>query len=632
MAKDYRDFGIGTSAKSASVPRQDLIQKWWTVPTDEMPAAIASNVRFIQEHQGQRMTQQLISTRLYGNLSLMGTNGLTYSKMASVVNSLRDRISYNVVSSCIDTVTSKMAKNKPKPLFLTSGGDYKKQSRAKKLNKFIDGVFYANKAHDLGVEIFRDACIVGEGVVHVYHEDGKVKYERILSGELLVDELEGFYGTPRSLYRNKNVDRGVLKAMFPGADKAILEANSSTPDDLAFSPTISDVVHVTESWHLPSGKDKKDGMHVISLNKSILFKEQYDHDHFPFVFFRWNKRPWGYWGQGLAEQIQNIQLEINKILWVIQRSMHLQGSFKVLLENGSKLVKEHFNNDIGALIMYSGVKPEYIVPPIVAPEVYSHLQTLKNAAYEQAGVSQLSASSKKPDGLDSGKALREYDDIESERFTVVGQAYEKFYLDLAHLTIRVAKECYEETGELSIQVPGKKFIESIDWKDAELDHNDYVMKVFPVSSLPDEPAGRLATIQEYAQAGYISPQQAKRLLDFPDLEAEENMANAGEDYLHEILEDMQEEGEYTAPEPYDDLQLARKLALDYYSYGKCQGLEEEKLELYRRFLDQIDVLTGANAPPAGVLAGGGQPQAAPQPPQQSDLIPNSPNPVTPGAQ
>ena len=110
------------------------------------------------------------------------------------------------------------------------------------------------------------------------------------------------------------------------------------------------------------------------------------------------------------------------------------------------------------------------------------------------------------------------------------------------------------------------------------------------------------------------------------------MANAGEDYLHEILEDMQEEGEYTAPEPYDDLQLARKLALDYYSYGKCQGLEEEKLELYRRFLDQIDVLTGANAPPAGVLAGGGQPQAAPQPPQQSDLIPNSPNPVTPGAQ
>jgi hypothetical protein len=141
----------------------------------------------------------------------------------------------------------------------------------------------------------------------------------------------------------------------------------------------------------------------------------------------------------------------------------------------------------------------------------------------------------------------------------------------------------------------------------------------------------LATIQEYAQAGYISPQQARRLLDFPDLEAEENMANANEDYLHEILEKMQEDGEYTAPEPYDDLSLARKLALDYYSYGKCQGLEEEKLELYRRFLDQIDVLTGANQPPAAP-APGGAPQAAPVPPAQSDLIPNSPNPVTPGAQ
>ena len=47
----------------------------------------------------------------------------------------------------------KMAKNRPKPLFLTSGGDYKLIRKAKKLTKFCDGIFYENEAYKLGPEI-----------------------------------------------------------------------------------------------------------------------------------------------------------------------------------------------------------------------------------------------------------------------------------------------------------------------------------------------------------------------------------------------------------------------------------------------------------------------------------------------
>lgn len=634
MSIDYKSFSYnGEGGKQT----KDYFNKyWWKSPKSDLPQDVGGVINFLQQNQGSRITQQLISARLYGNLAIMGINGLTYSKMASVQSSLRDRISYNVVQSCIDTVASKMAKNKPKPMFLTSGGDYKMQRKAKKLNDFVDGIFYENKAYDIGQRIFVDACVFGDGVVKVFSEHGRVKFERVLSAELYVDEVEGFYGKPRSLHQVKTVDRQVLLDAFPGNSKAIKEANSAKVDNAAYQPSVSDGVLVRESWHLPSGPDATDGLHAITIDNAVLLSESYDKQHFPFAFFKWTPRLHGFWGQGLAEQIQNIQLEINKLLWVIQRSMHLAGSFKVLLENGSKLVKEHFNNDIGALIMYSGQKPEYIVPPIVAPEVYAHLQTLKNAAFEQAGVSQLSAASKKPEGLDSGKALREFNDIESERFLMVGRCWEQFFLDLAHLAIDEAKHIYEEEGSYEVKVPGKKFIQSIDWADVDLKEDEYIMKMFPVSSLPQDPAGRLQTIQEYAQAGYITPRTARRLLDFPDLAATEDLFNATEDYLHEILEEMTEDGEYTPPEPFDDLKLARELALEYYARGKCSGLEEERLELLRQFISQIDVLEGSvmqsmpsgatNA--AGAVPGGpGSPQASPEAPAQSDLIPNIPQGV-----
>lgn len=605
--------------------------KWWKPKSKEdIPAALFGVVKYLGSNQTMRITNLITTTRLYGNLSLMGLNGLTYSKLASVTNASASRVTYNVCQATTDTVTAKIAKNKPKPLFLTSGGDYKLQNKAEKLTKFVEGVFYENDIYALGTQIFRDACIWGTGAVFVYEKDGRLKFERCVISEIQVDEVEAFYGTPRSMYRVKTIDRGVLINMFPEKKRAIEEANSAKPDDLGGKPTISDEVAICEAWHLPSGPDASDGKHVIAIDQTLLFEEKYEKHFFPFVFFHWSKKLFGFWGQGLVEQIQNIQLEINKLLWVIQRSMHLAGSFKILLENGSKIVKEHMNNDIGAIINYTGTQPSYVVPPIVPPEIYQHLQNLKNAAFEQAGVSQLSAAAKKPEGLDSGKALREYNDIESDRFMTVGQNYERFFVDLAGVVVSMAKSLYGEGEEsYKVKVPGKRFIETIDWKDVHMHEDSYVLKCYPVSALPDEPAGRLQTIQELMQAGLIDPESGRRLLDYPDLESEEVLNDASLDYLHEILDKMAETGEYTPPEPYDNLQQARKLALNYYQHYKCQGLEEEKLDLYRSFLDQLDMLAQAAMPPAPPM----QPQAAPQPQPQSPLVPNQPGlQVIPGGQ
>lgn len=643
MAINYSTLTQG-SAAAGPLSRD---RQWWRLDKSEIPGAVYGVVQFLKEHQSRRETQNLTSARLYGNLSIMGLNGLTYSKVASVQNALKDRISYNICSSVVDTLVAKICKNKPKPLFLTSGGDYKLQRKAKKLDKFAEGVFYENKSYELGEMVFRDSCVFDAGIVHVYNHYNRVKHERVLPQEIYVDEVEAFYGEPRQIHRVKNIDRKVLEDLFPEKRGEIAIEKSATPDNLGGYENVADVVTVTESWHLPSGPDATDGRHVITTEHTLLLSEPWEKDFFPFVFLKRSPRLMGFWGQGLVEQIQNIQLEINKLLWVIQRSMHLAGTFKIWVGNSSKIVKEHLNNDIGSIITGTEA-PQYLVPPIVPPEVYSHFERLKAAGYEVAGISQLSANSQKPAGLNSGKALREYNDIETDRFQVDGHAYENFYLELARQSISVARDIYEEDKNLTVKVPGKKFIETIKWKEVSLPDDEYLLKLYPISSLPNDPTGRLETVTEYAQAGFMSPRTARRLLDFPDIEAQESLANASEDYLHEILErivdadidkngkltsnDEDNEGDplpvYTAPEPYDDLSLAKELAMEYYQQGKCAGLEEQKLDLLRQFMAEVDSLVQTAqqgmVQQAQMAAMAAQPMAAPQPQPVSPLVQNTP--------
>jgi hypothetical protein len=184
-----------------------------------------------------------------------------------------------------------------------------------------------------------------------------------------------------------------------------------------------------------------------------------------------------------------------------------------------------------------------------------------------------------------------------------------------------------------VKVPGKKFLNTIDWKDVHMHDDEYVLKIYPVSALSDSPSDRLQDIQELMQAGIIDPEAGRRLLDYPDLEAENSLADAEQDYLHEIMDkildadlDKDDLNEvYTPPEPYDNLQLARKLALEYYAKGKCQGVEEEKLELFRRFMSQLDMLQMAAQPPQPqpVAPQGGVPQGQPAQAPVSNLMPQA---------
>ena len=115
--------------------------------------------------------------------------------------------------------------------------------------------------------------------------------------------------------------------------------------------------------------------------------------------------------------------------------------------------------------------------------------------------------------------MREFNDLETERFMSVAKRYEKAFMDAAEIIIDMAKGLYESEGDFKVKAKDGKFVETISWKDVNMDADKYLMQIFPTSALSSTPAARLAVIQDLVGAGFIDKEDALKLLYFPDLEA-----------------------------------------------------------------------------------------------------------------
>jgi hypothetical protein len=609
---------------TGKITQDNLFSKWWLRPESDIYRSVNSIVDRLSNVQSVRYSNNLRFARLYQNVDILAYATGFYGRQ-STTSLPQNRVTYNVVKSCVDSAAAKIAKNRPKIQFLTEEGDFKLQRKAENLTQYVSGLFEKTSAYNIGQRIFVDACVWGTGCMHVYvTDDDNIGLERVFIQEITIDDMEGIYGNPRTMYRTKLISRDELKEMFPKNSKEIDQA-TTRPQSSSGDTLTTDQIKVREAWHLKSGPSAKDGKRVICIENCTLLEEEYERDSFPFVFFHWSDKLIGFWGQSLAEELVGIQLEINKLLRSITVAQDRMAVPLVCLENGSGISDDHMTvNQIAKIIRYTGTPPVFMTPSAIAPEIYQHLENLYKKAYEITGISQLSAMSAKPEGLDSGVALREYQDIETERFILCGQRYEQLYIDLSKLMIEISRDLYEEDKGLSVKVRGYKFIKNIDWKDVSLDDDQYSMQPFPISMLPSTPAGKLATVQNLVQAGFIPQSYAVRLLEFPDLEQFTSLSTAALETTQMLIEQMLEDGKYTPPDPYLDLDLAMTVTHTTYlrSLNK-KGIPAENLDLLRTFMTDIQTLQGVGAPSAPQPAGGltGAPQATGAPAPVSQLMP-----------
>jgi len=633
-APPVQKITMQTRPKGDLAGRGELSEWWKAEDKDQLAAELCGTASYLKTNQTYRIRQMAASVRLYCNLSIYSYAGSNVSKMDRSKSLPEDRPTFNLIQSCVDTLLSRLAQDRPEPKFLTDNADYRQRHLAQQLNRFILGEFYQTHAYEKTIKMLRDCLVMGTGILKVYEgDDKKVCIDRVMVTDLYTDDNDSLNGEPQQLIQLKLMDRDKLLANSPKkAANIIKDTPQSYPDNSAESgQTTADQIMVVEGWKLASGPDPEapgyiPGRHTIATIQGTILDEEWHKTKYPFVFMQYQDPFLGFWGTGVATQLFGTQITLNRILYTIARAITLVGVPRIFVEQSSKVVKAHNNNEIGVIITYSGTKPSYEVAPANAPELYAERDKLIQYGFQQTGVSSMQATSQKPEGLNSGAAIRSYEDISNDRFNTISQKYSNVFVDLAYLITDTAKDIAEREGKYQTVYPNKNGTKEIDLPAMKFLQDPFVIQCFTESSLPRTPAGRIQSVTEMVQSGMLSLKEGRRLMRAPqDLEQNEQLDNASEERIFKILDNIVEDGKFEAPDGFLDLNLATTLCTQYINLYLAADLEERKADMLRDWFSIVQALKQAALPPPMPTAAP-VPQANPMPAPTSPLVPNSPNP------
>lgn len=149
----------------------------------------------------------------------------------------------------------------------------------------------------------------------------------------------------------------------------------------------------------------------------------------------------------------------------------------------------------------------------------------------------------------------------------------------------------KDNPKLAVKALDKKGMKVIKWKDVDMNEDKYVMKVWPTNLLADTPSGKLADVNDMMNSGFLNKRQAYSLLDYPDVDSVTSLEIAPVEELKATIEDIIDDGVYSPPERFYDLEFMMPQMQYAYSKYKRMGLDEEKLELFVNWIDDaINIL------------------------------------------
>ena len=535
----------------------------------------------------------------------------------------------NVCQSNVDTVTSVAARQTIRPVFLTDEGDWKTKRRAADLARYAEGMAKAQRLDECKPRAFKDGAIFGYGIRRFdIDQNGTVTHERFLPVEVRVPEDECITQAPRQLHLLKMRDRDELMARYPKlAAKIEAEPCDGTGSFLSLvAANATDQLLVRESWRLPVGKEGAEGYRpgrkVVSTAKLVLVDEDYDDTRFPIAVIRWNERSTGWAGGGLVESLAGMQRAIDKSHSAHAAQLDLHASPVTFISVHDQTSAEKMKvSKIGRLVpvMDMANRPKTEIPPVIAPESERYLERMSNLSRTNSGISDMHASGTMPSRLETGAAVRESNDVASERFAIQEKALERWYLDCIEVILMLCKR--NSLRKLPTPDIGYSFAvikKRIKWADVDMADVTYWLQAAP--QLSRTLAGRMDTIATWQNSGLITPEQARDLIDHPDLDSAMSQING---YLNHIdkTADLLLSGEYMAPDPRGDLMgLGLDRMQGHYWDALNDGADEELVEFMRAWMDQASFIVAkaqqaAMAPPSMAgPPGAGAPPAGPPPP------------------
>jgi hypothetical protein len=394
--------------------------RWWDEPKDDCHSALVGVFSAVRDECGWRIDADQYHAGLYRQTEKSGVTGESLRGCEYEQGTLP----YGVCRSAVDTLTAKIAKHRPLPQVMTQRGHWKNQKRAKKMTQFLDGEFYRQRIYEKHAKmIVRDALVFGRGILKVWQDVDKIRVERCHPWELFVDPWDARYGDPKNLYHCRSIDKNVAIELFArtdsgGLSRSIKDAIESAGClDLsgirwdAQSSTV-DRIDILEAWHLPSREGAGDGRHVVIVQGATLLDEPWELDTFPFAILNYSDPLSGFWGSGLIEQLEGYQYEINM---AAEKSseQHRMSGVGIISPDGSGIYNSQYRNGITILNRKAGAEnPMVFQMDLVNEHTRVRPRELTQDALNDAGLSQMSVQSQKPEGITSGIALQTLDDVE----------------------------------------------------------------------------------------------------------------------------------------------------------------------------------------------------------------------------
>lgn len=534
-------------------------------------------------------------------------------------------LSANVTASAIDTLVSKVAKQVPSVQYITNGANWYEQQQARELQKYVQGTFLQKDVAGVLAREFSDCCKVGTGFILMDDIDGKLVFKNFPAYQVMCDWLDAQSGEPVDIHFVEVISRFKLMQRFPEHKEELLKTTTSLHFFTETNLNSKDSVVVIHSYNTFAGRRSitvdnctlRDDDTLLDTSKGL--KNRNGEPMAPYVALTYKDTSFGLFSIGVAEELRPLHDVIDKTLRIIQRSAHLLAVPKLIVSRQANVVESHLDNEIAGIIHADGSLQNAIYP-VPMGKIPTDLEFLVRYYYELAfkkvGLSELTATSKNPANLTSGKALQTYFDIESDRFASTAKKYERSVIDLNYLVIKYSRYLQQQGYTMKANFYGRDIQKEINFKDVDLDENYFDIQAFPVSVIPQTPSGRYETVRDMIQIGLLDNQRALKLLDIPDIENDTYLQNSQLDFVrYQVYQMMQ--GIPQSPEERQDMNFVVEEAEKHYYYYRQKEVPYETLDLLSNYIEQAKIIRDRETKSAQIVEQSLMQQAMQQQQQQA---------------
>ena len=559
-------------------PNQSM--RWWAVDTEHLATAVTYQVKDLTNKQRARSGANSTYYKLMNMQSMIGPS--TDQRFSA---QLYDRLTLNITKQVTETLGAKLFQEEVKAICLTEAGNFRQQSNAKKLEKFIDGMSYITNHHNKSESVFYNAATFGKGFLKSVIGKEGISTEWVLSDKLKFNEDECLFSPPKTLYQVEYYDKYDLAELYPDqAENIMLSSGFHYADDVFFRDLVNErnritnLVMVVECWRL--GK-----RHCIATDKAVLVDEEYKHDYFPFTSFSIFPRLTGVWDEGIAERLLFNQFEINKTLRTIGKIIHIGCVPKIFIDASGDIRIGQFTNAIGDVIKYTGTKPEQGQLMKVPPELWEHLKMFIGHSMQEVGLNDFMVRGEKPQGVYSAKAQSEYLSVVEGRLFSIIKNWQQFHMETFKLWIKLHRD--NKLNKAQITALGEDGFETIKWKEIEYDERSMVLQMYAGNLLSKHPATKQTQVNEMMNAGLFDRDQALELLDYPDIRRVTGNDLAPRKLIQKIISKIIENGMQFRAHENLFIDVAIPLVTKACAYYKTMDSPPTTLPLLERFRDEL---------------------------------------------